>query len=78
MAISRRGTPFRRPAVRCDRRMTEAEADRRSKELNRELGAALEPRAYYVPVKREGGEWEVERRQSKLGLIDRILGALPP
>jgi hypothetical protein len=58
--------------------MTEAEADRRSKELNRELGAALEPRAYYVPVKREGGEWEVECRQTKLSLIDRILGALPP
>lgn len=58
--------------------MTEAEADIRAKALNLELGAALEARAYYVPVKREDGEWDVERRQSKRSVIDLILAALPP
>lgn len=54
-----------------------AEADIRASELNRELGASLESRAYYVPIKLEDGEWEVERRQSKRSLLDLILGAVP-
>ncbi len=55
--------------------MTEAEADQRAKELNKQLGAAGERYAYYSAVEAEDGSWDVERRESKPGLFARIIEA---
>jgi len=61
--------------------VTEDEANRRSKELNADLGAGGEERDFYLPVQREHDEWDVERQRPKLTWGERIwrlVDFLPP
>jgi len=55
--------------------MTEAEADQRAKELNLQLGAGHDGAAFYVAVQVPDGSWDVERRESKPGLLSSIIDA---
>lgn len=66
---------------RDDRPVTEAEADARAEELNRELGRSANATGFYVAVEAAPDEWDVEFRENpkeERGWIDRIWEILLP
>jgi hypothetical protein len=52
-------------------------AEQRADARNRELGAKRDSERFAIAVQRPDGQWVVEERREKRGIVGRLFDALP-
>lgn len=57
--------------------MTEDEAAAEATRRNLALGCKDDGVSFFIEVERDDGTWDVERREQRSGLVDRLLNAPP-